>query len=278
MRLIMTLLVRDEQDILRANIEYHLAQGVDFIIASDNLSRDRTPEILRDYAGTGVLHLIEETGDDYSQAKWVTRMARMAATRFGADWVINNDADEFWWPVSGSLKSTLETVPATVGRVKARRYNFPASSDESDEFYRSMLMRELESFNDVGMRLPTKVCHRAGSEVVVVQGNHNVRGMAAQGVADDGLIEILHFPLRTFRQFENKIIKGGAAYARNQALPRGVGITWRRLYEEYQAGRLRDRYADRMLVADTGDNRELVRDTRLLEYLQQLPPVVGDRF
>ena len=30
MKLIMTMLVRDEEDVLRANIEFHLAQGVDF--------------------------------------------------------------------------------------------------------------------------------------------------------------------------------------------------------------------------------------------------------
>ncbi|HJM57083.1 MAG TPA: hypothetical protein QF446_07130 [Planctomycetota bacterium] len=40
-RLVMTLLVRNEEDILATNIEYHLARGVDFIIATDNLSDDR---------------------------------------------------------------------------------------------------------------------------------------------------------------------------------------------------------------------------------------------
>ena len=96
MKLVMTLLVRDEQDIIRENIEYHLAQGVDFFIATDNRSVDATTNILKEYEARGLLHYIYEGSDDYSQHAWVTRMARMAYKEFGADWVINNDADEFW--------------------------------------------------------------------------------------------------------------------------------------------------------------------------------------
>jgi len=47
MQLIMTLLVRDEEDIIQENIEYHLARGIDFIIATDNLSVDSTTVIQR---------------------------------------------------------------------------------------------------------------------------------------------------------------------------------------------------------------------------------------
>jgi hypothetical protein len=42
-RIVMTLLCRDEEDIVGYNIAYHLAQGVDFVIATDNASQDRTP-------------------------------------------------------------------------------------------------------------------------------------------------------------------------------------------------------------------------------------------
>jgi hypothetical protein len=45
-RIIMTLLCRDEEDIIGYNIAYHLAQGVDFVIVTDNASRDRTPRLL----------------------------------------------------------------------------------------------------------------------------------------------------------------------------------------------------------------------------------------
>ena len=118
MRLVMTLLVRDEEDIVDDTIRYHLAQGVDYIIATDNLSVDATPDILRGYEDAGVLQMIRETGDDYEQGRWVTRMARSAATDHGADWVINGDADEFWWPLEGDLKSTLAAIPNRFGKVE----------------------------------------------------------------------------------------------------------------------------------------------------------------
>ena len=81
MKLVMTLLVRDEEDIVRENLDFHLAQGVDQVIVTDNGSEDATVEILREYESQGALRLLLEPSDDYSQGRWVTRMARLAADR-----------------------------------------------------------------------------------------------------------------------------------------------------------------------------------------------------
>jgi hypothetical protein len=81
MKLVMTLLARDEADIVDAQIAYHLPAGVDFVVATDNRSGDGTTEIFERYARDGVLHLIREPGDDLRQSEWVTRMARHLASR-----------------------------------------------------------------------------------------------------------------------------------------------------------------------------------------------------
>lgn len=275
MKLIMTLLVRDEQDIIHENIEYHLAQGVDFFIATDNRSEDITTDILKEYEAKGLLHYIYEGSDDYNQHAWVTRMARMASTDFGANWVINNDADEFWWPVAGSLKETFENLPPRVNRVQAERNNFVMVEDTDVPFWSRMVYRERVSLNSTGNPLPPKMSHRGSSSVKISQGNHSVAGMEEDGQVETGVIEILHYPVRGYSQIENKIVKGGAAYERNDELPKHVGSTWRELYSQYKENSNLIAYYERQLYGDQRlkqslANESIVLDERLSAFFKQL--------
>jgi hypothetical protein len=276
MKIVMTLLVRDEEDILKQNIDFHLSQGVDFIIATDNLSVDSTKNVLKEYESRGKLLYIFEGRDNYNQHEWVTRMARMAASEYGADWVINNDADEFWWPNKSTIKETLSSLSNDINVVVADRKNMVyLGADKSDSpFYMKMIYKDLFSLNPLGESLPAKCAHRGNVDVVVEQGNHKISGIGKQNVAMDSF-EILHFPIRTEGQLVNKIVKGGAAYSRNNELPPGTGYTWRKLYSDYQSSGGLDKYLKSQLYNDAKLNHEikigkLVQDERFKNYMTNL--------
>ena len=142
MRLVMTLLARDEADIVDAQIAFHLHAGVDFVVATDNRSNDGTTAILERYEREGRLHLIREAcrrhapgrvGDAHGAAR-----GHRASRPTGS---INADADEFWWPRGGSLKDVLATVPSRFGVVRGCWRHFLPRPDDGWFFAERMTMR-----------------------------------------------------------------------------------------------------------------------------------------
>jgi len=269
-KLVMTLLVHNEIDVLETSLEYHRAQGVDFFVATDRKSDDGSREVLERWQEQGRLRLIREDVDHFAQGPWVTRMARLAHADHGADWVINNDVDEFWWPREGTLATALADVPAQVGVVTVGRTNFAARPDGDGPFYERLLVREVQSTNPAGRPLPPKVIHRGDPAVEVHWGNHGVVGDAAETLASDA-IEIFHYPMRSYPQFERKIVSGARALERNREVAWEVGHTWRRLYALFERGELPAYYQSRLLT-DAEVERGVaagthVVDRRLADFL-----------
>lgn len=268
MKIVMTLLVRDEADIISQNLDYHLSRGIDEIIVTDNNSVDGTRDLLERYATGGRVHIIDEPDDTYAQAKWVTRMARMAYTERNADWVLHCDADEFWWPSRGDLASCLSAVPDAYGVVSVPLFDFVPLLDESREVQNRMTVRRRR-------RGKVKVAHRGDPQVSVAMGNHRLETTTHEYYpAAAGLI-IFHFPARSYRQFETKVVNGGAALARNTELPYESGQHWRRLYSLFQEGRLEDHYRQQVMFGRTRLlrgllTRQLVIDRRLQRFLTKV--------
>lgn len=237
----MTLLVRNERDIIADNIRFHHALGVDSFIVMDNLSTDGTADIVRSLAQEIDIECLHQSRDDYNQWEWVTGMARKAATDHGADWVINNDGDEFWVPQKGDLKSYLSELPPETSAVLAQRHNGVVICPEGaplEGVCAPGICSVFERFstNNLGQQLPGKVLHRACKTVTVSQGNHAVSDIPGRTeVAGEGL-RILHYPYRTFAHYKEKIRLGGAAYERNTKLPQSIGSTWRTHFKGLETG------------------------------------------
>ena len=174
------------------------------------------------------------------------------------------------------MRDQLAEVPEDCDAVYVERHNFPPVANGDDDYLQSMVYRETRSLNAVGAPLPGKLMHRGRDGVCVAMGNHDVdvAGARLSRCVLEG-IEIHHFPVRTYAEFENKIVMGGQALQRNTSLPGIVAITWRRLYERWQAGGLPAWYAAQQLTPEKIESGlaggEITVSTVVRDALRQRP-------
>lgn len=266
MRLVMTLVVRDEADVVESQLRYHLDAGVDFVLATDHASTDGTLDVLKSYERDGVLRLFQVSGE-MRESEWRTRMARLAATEHGADWIVNTDADEFWIPRAATLEETFAAVPDEIGVVWALTCHFVPRPEDGRPFEERMTFRcaPQAALNDPTSpyRPHAKAAHRADPQITVWFGSHRVtsqlRPLAGWHPAD-----VFHFPFRTLEQYERK----SARRARGDK-PLGQYV---RGLQARERGRIADVYRQ-LVVVDAAVERglaegSLVEDGRLRDALR----------
>jgi len=266
MKIVMTLMAWNEEDILDAHLAFHLNAGVDLVLAIDNGSTDATGEILESYARDGHVELTRDDGV-LDQAEWVTRLARRASTEFGADWVINSDADEFYWPRGGTLKEVLSAVPAQYGGVRGMLRNFAPRPHGHDFFAERMNVRVCNpGAEDNSPYSPRfKAMHRGDPDVEVFWGSNRALSRGLEPLAGWYPIDVLHFPIRSLEQCRDKFLRW------YEIAPSRFRTA---AYDADQRGAMRDFYAS-YVVDDEALERGLADgtfaiDTRLRDALRSL--------
>ncbi len=280
----MTLMVRDEVDIIVPMIEYHLWAGVDVILVTDNGSIDGTRELLADYEHDDRVVVIDDPRHDKDQSARVTEMARRVYAEYGADWVINADADEFFVPVDRSLRLSdlFARLPRSLGSAVVPVVDMTGVPARSGAGLGRLTVRDQRAQESLYRRagLHAHATHDAvhvgSAQVTVAQGNHYV-SIPSQGALPVGLeLESLHFPWRSYAQFATKVANAGRAYDANPRLtpsPRHHGM---RDYRFLRASILEEIYLYRHpSEADEGDG--LVHDDWLLGTLSALSRDAGTR-
>jgi BMFP domain-containing protein YqiC len=126
MKLVLASRLGTATEALEAHLDFHLAAGVDVVVVesdspvtvADRFARDGAVEVVRGSAA-----------------------AATAATASGADWLIESDVNEFWWPRGGSLKELLDPVSPRYGSVQAMSRHFARVADGTGPFSERMIHR-----------------------------------------------------------------------------------------------------------------------------------------
>lgn len=263
-RLVMTILVKNEADIIEANIRTHAALGVDAFVVMDNDSTDGTREILAKLQNEFELLIIDEKGQ-YNQAKWMKRLANIAKNGLKADWVINNDADEFWLPSNDrNLKEnlafkgsvlTLNRYNMILDEACCREGNFFASTHyvENPVFYTKKAQLHIEKISMVLTKIGPKTIVNPHGLIAIRGGNHKAWHIANtyeylfkkyDQIHKFDLINVYHYPFRSFEQFE-KNIKNRKILLESKKHVR-MGPHYRRWVKLYNEGKLEEEFHERL--------------------------------
>lgn len=274
----MTMMVRDEADIICSVIEHHFRQGVTHAIVTDNGSSDGTWEILQDLARTYPLDLRRDPVHRKQQSELVTRMAREAWTLYSADWVINADADEFWIPVdrSLSLADAFRRLDPSIQSfiVPVRDMTGPPAL-RGTGLQRLILQdpRSAEELRSIGLFAPSthNSVHIGSPDVVVAQGNHTV-SLASKGSPPAELaIEVLHFPWRSWEQFARKVSNAGRSYMANPDLKPSPNHHGMRDFRRFNSGTLLPHYVARS-IDPTAENSLAARTAKVDRTIADTQP------
>ncbi|WP_267442791.1 MULTISPECIES: glycosyltransferase family 2 protein [unclassified Curtobacterium] len=277
MILAVTLMVRDEADVIPAWLDHHVAQGFDVFVITDNGSEDGTTEILTAFAEREdvVVDLRHDPVHRKQQGTVVTGMARDAATVHHADWVVNADADEFLLPVDRSLtvRSVFEQLDPAIGAFTVPVVNLTGRLAESGAGLERLHWRDerpIEELRAAGLLAPptTNAIHVGDPDVTVVQGNHQVSVANGGEVPDALALEVLHLPWRSWAQYAHRVEVSGRAYEANPDLtpsPRHHGM---RDYRRLQEGVLQATFALRFVTDAEAEAGPFTRDDGIVDALR----------
>ncbi len=272
-KIIVTIAVYDNADILTECIEWYLGLGVDLVLAQDCGSTDGSQDILEGFARTEQVRWFLLPERNMLKYRPGDAVAAMARDQYAADWIVICDPDEFLTLQGDDLRTILRTATRDdVSVISVPRLNMTGPPLEpGDNGLRTLRLRIDRPVVDseerrisgnlsvphVFVSLPPRALVRASTFLEYGPGAHDAATAGGRRGSVSGL-RFLHYAVRGFDELETKVRHTVEWFADNTHLEPQWGWHWRRWIRLREQGRLRDDY-DRQFVSPARAE-ELVRD------------------
>ena len=266
MKVVATLRVKDEVELIEQCIGHLREIGVDHIIACDMNSTDGTYEALQSYRSDKDFWIVPLRDLVEDEARVLTALVKSAR----ADWVICLDADEFWIPATGSLRDCAALPTADV--IMVDRYNIPVGpagplmpAELRPPHYGDLLLlaepvddaqsylRQNASVSWIWAKAEPKVMARPKRIKALEYAGHDVfpadSTRLRRSTADD--LFIAHLPFTSRARFHRKVENIRRTISAHDAFFDGaMAWHWRRWLTLAEQGRLDEEYDSTVFTAD----------------------------
>lgn len=246
------MLVKDEEDIIEHVVGY-LCRNVDEVIVADNLSTDKTPDILRDMQKQGLpIQIRQDDEVGYYQDRKTTALALEAFER-GHRWVVPCDADE-WWHSNDlrRLGDFLAGLGPEVQVVKAEVFlHLPSMEDNAHERNPAKRIGWRKRHHNM-----LKVACRARPDLQIHMGNHSCQMQGSMLTV--GGLSVRHYPHRSEEQYVRKIRNGSKAYAATD-LDKNFGVGWR-MWDDVDDDTLRAHFREWFFLSTPALDPDVILD------------------
>lgn len=202
----------------------------------------------------------------------VAEMIHLAKNKYYADWVINADADEFYYSSCLDLKKSI--LQSEGGNVLWVDSIFIFPEDRKDWLNSSYFVtRPFQKFEAdalgitgnslyeefIGSQGCTKVIHKTHGFVRISDGNHDAK-MRFRKKIHSADIRLYHYHIRSYLGWEQKVARWADSIF---LLPDGQGEHMKHMVRLYQAGKLKDEFEQKY-------------GSQMREYLQKHGVVSND--
>ena len=282
--------VRDEVELIELCIQHLYSSGVEAIVVVDNNSSDGTELILDRLAAAGRIRLLRTGGDPFTDGEYLMRGIELARTAFSPEWILIQDADEFWVDRSGDLANLVKDADGDVLLVD--RFNACLSErlvSELKKVHGQPELCELDIYVQ-GLRLSRevmamqpdipwiagkpgeKVMARASAIAAVSPGGHGVIGTSGHQLTPTRVSSalIVHIPLSSENRFRRKIQNIKCVLGVHPELFCGEAAWhWRRWVDILAADELHEEFANQYLSSiDIEEMRNVGVVSRAATYLR----------